>query len=180
MDFCNGMMVTVQQGDTLYSLSMRYQVPLDVMLRSNPYVDVYNLQEGEQICVPMRQRPVPEQWPGEERTVVKAGETPKKEQSVLSQESEVQMQTEQEERNIEDIREEYAQERRGEQREDDREDDRISWERYVTKPGDTLEVVIGTGVGRNRDGEDELEEFIEKNGRDNIYLLPGVAYRRRK
>lgn len=47
-------MHTVRSGDTLYSISMEHQVPLALLLRANPYVDVYNLQVGETICVPVR------------------------------------------------------------------------------------------------------------------------------
>lgn len=54
MKHCNGIMHTVRSGDTLYSISMEHQVPLALLLRANPYVDVYNLQVGETICVPVR------------------------------------------------------------------------------------------------------------------------------
>ena len=46
-EYCNGHMHMIKKGDTLYALSRRYHVPLEVMLRANPYVDVYNLQPGE-------------------------------------------------------------------------------------------------------------------------------------
>ena len=60
MKHCNGIMHTVRSGDTLYSISMEHQVSLALLLRANPYVDVYNLQVGETICVPVRanDRPV--------------------------------------------------------------------------------------------------------------------------
>ena len=45
-EYCNGHMHMIKKGDTLYALSRRYHVPLEVMLRANPYVDVYNLQPG--------------------------------------------------------------------------------------------------------------------------------------
>ncbi len=54
MEHCNGMMYTVRSGDTLYSVSLKYGVPLALLLRVNPYVDVYNLQPGETICVPVK------------------------------------------------------------------------------------------------------------------------------
>ena len=41
-EYCNGHMHMIKKGDTLYALSRRYHVPLEVMLRANPYVDVYN------------------------------------------------------------------------------------------------------------------------------------------
>ena len=51
-DTCNGIIYTIKKGDTLYSLSGRFKVPLARILRANPYIDIYNLQVGEQICIP--------------------------------------------------------------------------------------------------------------------------------
>lgn len=50
---CEGMVYSAQKGDTLYSLSRRYNTPLALILRANPYVDVYNLQVGDEICIPV-------------------------------------------------------------------------------------------------------------------------------
>jgi spore germination protein YaaH len=54
MEHCNGIMHTVKPGDTLYSISIEHKVPLARLLQVNPYVDVYNLQVGETICVPVK------------------------------------------------------------------------------------------------------------------------------
>ena len=43
-NYCNGIIHTIRRGDTLYSLSRQYNVPLVMILRANPYVDVYNLE----------------------------------------------------------------------------------------------------------------------------------------
>lgn len=51
--FCNGMIHVIRSGDNLYQLSRRYRVPLALILRANPYVDVYNLRPGQEICIPM-------------------------------------------------------------------------------------------------------------------------------
>ncbi len=51
--YCNGMVHVIRQGETLYQLSRKYRVPLALLLRANPYVDVYNLQVGQEICIPM-------------------------------------------------------------------------------------------------------------------------------
>ena len=51
-DTCNGIIYTIKKGDTLYSISGRFKVPLARILRANPYIDIYNLQIGEQICIP--------------------------------------------------------------------------------------------------------------------------------
>lgn len=56
--YCNGMIHVIKQGDNLYQLSRRYRVPLALILRANPYVDVYNLQPGQEICIPVA-RPYP-------------------------------------------------------------------------------------------------------------------------
>ncbi len=42
----------IKQGDSLYSISREFKVPLALILRVNPYIDIYNLQEGDEICVP--------------------------------------------------------------------------------------------------------------------------------
>lgn len=53
----NGMVHVIQAGENLYQLSRKYRVPLALILRANPYVDVYNLQPGQEICIPMS-RPI--------------------------------------------------------------------------------------------------------------------------
>lgn len=50
--FCNGMVHVIKEGENLYQLSRAYRVPLALILRANPYVDVYNLQVGQEICIP--------------------------------------------------------------------------------------------------------------------------------
>lgn len=42
----------IKEGDTLYSISRSYNVPLDAIIMANPFVNVYNLQIGEVICLP--------------------------------------------------------------------------------------------------------------------------------
>lgn len=50
---CNGIRYMIRKGDTLYKISRTYRVPLALILRANPYVDVYNLQIGDEICIPL-------------------------------------------------------------------------------------------------------------------------------
>ena len=50
----NGRFHTIKKGDTLYSLSRSYNVPLILILKANPGIDVYNLQIGEKVCIPFR------------------------------------------------------------------------------------------------------------------------------
>lgn len=57
MNQCHGFLHIVEKGDTLYLLSRRYHVPLWAVLNANPYVNIYNLQVGDEICIPRRIRP---------------------------------------------------------------------------------------------------------------------------
>lgn len=49
---CNGVVHKVVAGDTLYKLSKMYGVRLIDILKENPYVNVYNLQVGDEVCIP--------------------------------------------------------------------------------------------------------------------------------
>ena len=42
----------VKKGDTLYSIAQKYHCRVRTLLDLNPFVDIYNLQPGEEICVP--------------------------------------------------------------------------------------------------------------------------------
>ncbi len=54
---CIGFIHTIEKGDTLYLLGKKYDVKVSSLIFANPYVDVYNLQVGDQICIP-RLRPL--------------------------------------------------------------------------------------------------------------------------
>ena len=49
---CKGVIHQIKKGDTLYRLSKMYGVRLIDIMKENPYVNVYNLQIGEEICIP--------------------------------------------------------------------------------------------------------------------------------
>lgn len=49
---CRGYVHVVKSGDTLYKLARQYDVKLFDIMRLNPYVNVYNLQVGDEICIP--------------------------------------------------------------------------------------------------------------------------------
>lgn len=49
---CKGVIHRIKKGDTLYRLSKMYGVRLIDIMKENPYVNVYNLQIGEEICIP--------------------------------------------------------------------------------------------------------------------------------
>ncbi len=63
---CRGIRYVIRQGDSLYKISRIYRVPLALLLRANPYVDVYNLQVGEEICIPLTPQPLPRTQAGAE------------------------------------------------------------------------------------------------------------------
>ena len=54
---CRGIYHVIEKGDTLYSLGKRYHVSVSDLMRTNPYVNVYNLRIGEELCIPVRPRP---------------------------------------------------------------------------------------------------------------------------
>lgn len=53
-EYCAGVTYTIKNGDTLYEISRRHGVPLALLLRANPYVDVFSLQAGDTICIPQK------------------------------------------------------------------------------------------------------------------------------
>ena len=53
-EYCDGITHTIKKGDTVYEISREHKVPLSMLLRANPYVDVFNLQVGDTICVPTK------------------------------------------------------------------------------------------------------------------------------
>ncbi len=53
---CRGIIHVVRDGDTLYTLSRKYHVPLLQIMYSNPFVDIYNLQVGDELCIPVSLR----------------------------------------------------------------------------------------------------------------------------
>lgn len=148
-------MHTVRSGDTLYSISMEHQVPLALLLRANPYVDVYNLQVGETICVPVRanDRPVMppygrncSKW--EVRDAVPMTETENKLAEEMTQEKDESELT-QEKDESEMMREKDEFEMMQEK------DESV----YIVRDGDTLESILGV---------------------DRIVLQPGTVLYRQK
>ena len=47
-----GFIHVIEQGDTLYKLGKRYGVSVSALLFANPWVNVYNLQIGDELCIP--------------------------------------------------------------------------------------------------------------------------------
>lgn len=61
MQCTNQVMHTIQPGDTLYSLAIRYNTTVSNLLDLNPGVEIYNLQIGSGLVV--CQPPVPPTTP---------------------------------------------------------------------------------------------------------------------
>ena len=49
---CIGFTHTIEKGNTLYLLGKKYKVRESALIFANPYLDIYNLQVGDQICIP--------------------------------------------------------------------------------------------------------------------------------
>lgn len=217
-EYCNGYTHTIKKGDTLYGLSRRYRVPLALILRANPYVDVYNLQVGDTVCIPVRKAEecMPCVTPTVETPAVgsptmrtpmmgtpamgtpamgtPAMGTPIMEpptvdtpaagnpmggrnrmreampEEITGEFTEDIGEMAADDLTVEEQRQEMTADSQEEmQYKEVSEDRREKRERYVAESGDTLEDVLeGTGM--------KLEEFVEKNSPDKIYMLPGVGY----
>lgn len=55
---CNGVVHTIKKGDTLYLISKYYKVPIEEIMGANRNINIYNLQIGDEICIPVK-RPEP-------------------------------------------------------------------------------------------------------------------------
>ena len=50
---CSGLIHVIQKGDTLYLLSQKYHVSVSDIMYENPYANIYNLQVGDELCIPV-------------------------------------------------------------------------------------------------------------------------------
>lgn len=159
-EYCDGYTYTIKKGDTLYEISRSHKVPLSLLLRSNPFVDVFNLQVGDTLCIPTMQAPSRpcELWgtceDNQETENPENPEMPASSQTPAPPQMAVPSQM-------------PAASQRPATSENS--GGNMVWKRYVVKPGDTMGSLMN-GTMTN------LEAFGEKNGWDNVYLLPGVAY----
>lgn len=155
--FCDGITHTVKKGDTLYGISRMHNVPLSMLLKANPYVDVFNLQVGDTICVPASKM-------NEDTKEVMPG-------AVNRMQRENEMMPETEETTSDMVPFPVTSVPAGNNRRmtPAMQNEEDNWKKYVVQPGDTME-----NLERRMDGDWEM--FFEKNGKDKVYLLPGVAY----
>ena len=54
---CRGMIHVIEKGDTLYRLGKQYHVSVGQLMFANPFVNVYNLQIGDELCIPVSIQP---------------------------------------------------------------------------------------------------------------------------
>lgn len=54
---CNGRIYVVKRGDSLYKIAKENGITVNELMRANPYVNVYNMQVGEEICIPRNNQP---------------------------------------------------------------------------------------------------------------------------
>lgn len=219
-EYCDGMTHTIKKGDTLYEISRAHNVPLSLLLRANPYVDVFNLQVGDTLCIPTKkppERPFPmpgvspgmrprdgmempgtmdserlDEDPFERAPAFDDAEPPvntERQNERTAPRTENQSQSDNPRRvNIPpriDPQTERIMESQDTSKSSSKEDSQAvskeperekmvetnerRWEKYVVKPGDTLgDLLQGTDV--------DVEDFVEKNGINTIYMLPGAAY----
>lgn len=152
--FCNGMIHVIKSGDNLYQLSRKYRVPLALILRANPYVDVYNLQPGQEICIPMNRPPAPgprpRPMPGRPGPM---SERPRPEPRMESMPDGSEAREMEEEERVADYNEDYG-EAKGESP-------------YYTDGTRSLGSIL-------KDCGMSMEEFFERNDPDRIIIGPDV------
>ncbi|MDO4169232.1 MAG: LysM peptidoglycan-binding domain-containing protein [Lachnospiraceae bacterium] len=50
---CKGIIYQVKSGDTLYKIAKMHGIKVRDLMLENPYVNVYQLQIGDELCVPV-------------------------------------------------------------------------------------------------------------------------------
>ena len=178
-EYCDGITHTIKKGDTLYEISREHKVPLSMLLRANPYVDVFNLQVGDTICVPTKKplenafltpRPSRRNMTGDtdqEAVMQQCNATamprdenesdmPDRNASAMPRNTKV---TDTQERAVAFVPQSTSATRQTD----------TEWKKYVVKPGDTLFDIL-------QGDKDQVLAFVDKNGLANMYMLPGVAY----
>ena len=193
-EFCEGITHTIKKGDTLYSISRQHNVPIAMIMRANPYVDVYNLQVGETICVPVekdnmgvrnpemmapRRNVSPDMMSGPGNTnmpgTTNAPGTNKMPGMTNAPGNNMvpEMPTIPENNMMPDMTNTSDMSYKSEEDDDDscisQSDMEGKLVRYVTQPGDTLQDIL------DRSGGDE-RRFWMKNSSDKMYMLPGISY----
>lgn len=189
-DNCDGMTYTIKQGDTLYGISRKYDVPLAMILHANPYADVYRLNVGDTICIPMKRKCCDKRNKDDRENIqfnmrnnmsadmnVSDNRTEVAENDNISSDnnfsgsnnnrvSEDMMQRAD---NMDLPDKTVSMSQRMTDSDSSSMSDDDNWVKYVAQPGDTLWDVFNKS-------KCELDEFLNKNGLKGIYILPGLVY----
>lgn len=195
-EYCDGITHTIKKGDTLYEISREHKVPLSMLLRANPYVDVFNLQVGDTICVPTKKplenafltpRPSRRNMTGDtdqEAVMQQCNATAMSQQANAAGTTDRNVTTMPRDENESDMPDRNAAAMPRNTKVTDTQERAVAfvpqstsatrqtnteWKKYVVKPGDTLFDIL---QGDN----DQVLAFVDKNGLANMYMLPGVAY----
>ena len=195
-EYCDGITHTIKKGDTLYEISREHKVPLSMLLRANPYVDVFNLQVGDTICVPTKKplenafltpRPSRRNMTGntdQEAVMPQCNATAMLQQANAADTADRNVTAMPRDENESDMPDRNASAMPRNTKVTDTQERAVAfvpqstsatrqtdteWKKYVVKPGDTLFDIL-------QGDKDQVLAFVDKNGLANMYMLPGVAY----
>ena len=195
-EYCDGITHTIKKGDTLYEISREHKVPLSMLLRANPYVDVFNLQVGDTICVPTKKplenafltpRPSRRNMTGntdQEAVMPQCNATAMSQQANAAGTADRNVTAMPRDENESDMPDRNAAAIPRNTKVTDTQERAVAfvpqstsatrqtdteWKKYVVKPGDTLFDIL-------QGDKDQVLAFVDKNGLANMYMLPGVAY----
>ena len=164
--YCNGITHTIKQGDTLYSISRKHKVPLAMILRANPYVDVYNLKVGDTICVPV-----------DNSNGMGVPEENRRNDNVIMLDNMMERNDRETDRNYMDdvtdnqrnsmVNDGMMMDVMDSVRENN-DNQNPDWVKYVIQPGDTMADVM-------RMSGNDMDGFWDMNDMKDIYLLPGIV-----
>ena len=164
--YCNGITHTIKQGDTLYSISRKHKVPLAMILRANPYVDVYNLKVGDTICVPV-----------DNSNGMGVPEENRRNDNVIMLDNMMERNDRETDRNYMD---DVTDNQRNSMENDgmmmdvmdsvreNNDNQNPDWVKYVIQPGDTMADVM-------RMSGNDMDGFWDMNDMKDIYILPGIV-----
>ena len=164
--YCNGITHTIKQGDTLYSISRKHKIPLAMILRANPYVDVYNLKVGDTICVPV-----------DNSNGMGVPEENRRNDNVIMLDNMMERNDRETDRNYMDdvtdnqrnsmVNDGMMMDVMDSVRENN-DNQNPDWVKYVIQPGDTMDDVM-------RMSGNDMDGFWDMNDMKDIYILPGIV-----
>lgn len=54
---CDGTIYVIQQGDTMYKIAKKFRINMEAIMQNNPYLNVFNLKPGDEMCLPLKKVP---------------------------------------------------------------------------------------------------------------------------